>query len=76
MIAAREKAELYCSAAGVAIGSVVSIQDVNPESLTGRSEGHTYREAAPVDDPGEPGAIDPGAITIGAAVSVVYSIVL
>ncbi len=76
MVAAREKAELYCAAAGVGIGPVVSIQDINPESLTGRSEGHTYREAAPVDDSGEPGAIDPGAITIGAAVNVVYCIVL
>jgi uncharacterized protein YggE len=72
--AAREKAELYCGAAGVAVGAVVAIEDVNPETLTGRSEGHTYREAAPVDDAGEPGAIDPGAIKVGAAVNVVYGI--
>ena len=72
--AAREKAELYCEAAGVAVGPVLAIEDVNPETLTGRSEGHTYREAAPVDDAGEPGAIDPGAIAVGAAVNVVYRI--
>lgn len=71
---AREKAELYCGAAGVAVGGVLAIEDVNPETLTGRSEGHTYREAAPVDDGGEPGAIDPGAIAVGAAVSIVYQI--
>jgi len=53
---------------------VFAIEDVNPESLTGRSEGHTYREPAPVDDAGEPGAIDPGAIAVGAAVNVVYAI--
>ncbi len=73
--AAREKAELYCLAAGVAIGGVLAIEDVNPESVSGRSEGHTYREPTPVDDSSEPGAIDPGAITVTAAVNVVYRIV-
>jgi uncharacterized protein YggE len=71
--AAREKAELYCQAAGVGVGDVLAIEDVNPESLSGRGEGHTFREPAP-DDSGEPGAIDPGAITVGAAVQVVYRI--
>lgn len=72
--AAREKAELYCRAAGVEAGDVVAIEDVNPDSLAGRSEGHTYREPVPADDTGEPGAIDPHAITVGAAVYVVYRI--
>jgi uncharacterized protein YggE len=72
--AAREKAELYCEAAGVVVGRVLAIEDVNPESLSGRSEGHTYREPEAIDDSGEPGAIDPGAITVGAAVNVVYQI--
>jgi|SRR5262245_5992514 len=72
--AARAKAELYCAAAGIAVGRVLAIEDVNPELLTGRSEGHTDREAAPVDDPGEPGAIDPGAIVVAAAVNIVYRI--
>lgn len=72
--AAREKAELYCSAAGVAVCDVLAIEDVNPETLTGRREGHMYREVAPVDDVGEPGAIDPGAIAVGAAVNIVYGI--
>ena len=74
VVVAREKAELYCAAAGVAVGPVLAIEDVNPESLSGRSEGHTYREAALVDDAGEPGAIDPRAIAVGAAVNVVYGI--
>jgi uncharacterized protein YggE len=73
VVAAREKAELYCSAAGVAVGSVFAIEDVNPEILSGRSEGHTYREPVP-DDAGDPGAIDPGAITVTAAVNLVYQI--
>jgi len=42
--------------------------------LTGRYEGHTYREPAPMDDVGDPGAIAPGAITVKAAVHVVYRI--
>jgi uncharacterized protein YggE len=74
VVAAREKAELYCAAAGVNVGSVLAIEDVNPELLSGRSEGHTYREPADPDDTGEPGAIDPGAIAIGAAVNVLYTI--
>ncbi len=74
VVAAREKAELYCAAAGVAVGSVVTIEDVNPESLSGRNEGHTFREPPAVDDTGEPGAIDPGAIAVGAAVNIVYCI--
>jgi len=72
--AAREKAELYCEAAGVEAGEVVAIEDVNPEVLTGRYEGHIYREPAPMDDMGDQGAIDPGAITVKAAVNVVYRI--
>lgn len=72
--AAREKAELYCTSAGVAVGSVLAIEDVNPESLSGRSEGHTYREPMAVDDAGEPGTLDPGAISVGAAVNIVYRI--
>jgi uncharacterized protein YggE len=71
--AAREKAELYCAAAGVAVGPVLAIEDVNPDSLSGRHEGHTYREPT-VDDAGSPGAIDPGAIAVNAAVNIIYRI--
>ena len=74
VVAAREKAELYCAAAGVVVGPVLAIEDVNPESLSGRSEAHTSREPAAVEDAGEPGAIDPGAVAVGAAVNIVYSI--
>jgi len=71
--AAREKAELYCGAAGVSVGQVLGIEDINPESLSGRSEGHMHREPTS-DDAGEPGAIDPGAIAVMAAVTIVYQI--
>jgi hypothetical protein len=60
--------------AGVNVGSVLAINDVNPELMSGRSEGHTYREPAAVDDMSEPGAIDPGAISVGAAVNVLNRI--
>jgi uncharacterized protein YggE len=74
VVAAREKALLYCAAAGVALGDVLAIEDVNPEMLSGRSEGHTYREAAPADDVGESAAIDPSAISVAAALNVLYQI--
>lgn len=72
--AAREKAELYCEAAGATAGQVLSIEDVNPDVLSGHSESHTRQEASAFDDVGEPGAIDPGAIIIAAAVNVLYQI--
>jgi uncharacterized protein YggE len=72
--AAREKAELYCKAAGVGLGQVLAIEDVNPEVLSGRNEGHNYREPLPVDDTGELTAIDPGAISITAAVNILFAI--
>jgi len=71
--AAREKAELYCAAAGVVAGGVLAIEDANPEFVTGRNEGHVHREAV-VDDAGEVKAMDPAAISVGAAVHVLYDI--
>jgi uncharacterized protein YggE len=71
--AAREKAELYCTAAGVVAGAVLAIEDANPEVVTGRNEGHVRREPVP-DDTGEVKAMDPAAIAVGAAVHVLYAI--
>ena len=73
ILAAREKAEVYASAAGISLGHVIGIEDVNPEVLSGRSESHVKRELS-TDDPGEQKAIDPGAITVGAAVTVMIAI--
>src|SRR5262245_30407366 len=69
--AGREKAENYCRAAGVTLGAVVSIEDVNPEVLRGSREGHTSQEA-PSDDTGPERAFAPGSIVVGAAVSIVF----
>jgi uncharacterized protein YggE len=73
VLAGREKAENYCRAAGVALGPVVSLEDVNPEVLRGSGEGHTAREA-PSDDAGPERALAPGSIVVGAAVSLVFTI--
>ena len=70
--AAREKALLYCSAAGVGLGKVLHIEDQNPDY-----HGGSYHASAPAsyDDEGELRAIDPGAITVAGAVRVSYEIV-
>jgi uncharacterized protein YggE len=73
ILAAREKAELYCTAAGVVAGAVLAIEDANPEFVTGRNEGHVHREPV-VDDTGEVKAMDPAAIAVGAAVHVFYAL--
>jgi len=70
--AAREKAQVYCEVAGVQLGAVVHIEDINPDILTGRNEGHVTRQVEP-DDSGELTAFDPGAITVAGAVRVGYS---
>lgn len=73
--AAREKAKVYCDAAGVALGRVLHIEDVNPESLSGMREGHAESKV-PVGEDEEVtvSALDPSSIVIAAAVLVVYSL--
>lgn len=72
VVAARDKAELYCTAAGVRLGRLMHIEDVNPDSVQGR-EGHIVRET-PLDDEGTLGAFDPGSIVVGAAVLLAFEI--
>lgn len=73
IVAAREKAEIYAEAAGVSIGSVLHIQDVNPQVLQGRGEGHVRREPV-VDNDSANQTLDPGAIEVGAAVMMAFSL--
>ena len=73
--AGREKAENYCRAAGVMLGEVVSLEDVNPDSVRGSGEGHTSREVS-ADDAGAEQAFTPGSIVVGAAVYLTYSIMI
>ncbi len=69
--AAREKALNYCKAAGVSLGPVVHIEDVNPDTLEMGRSGHMARETQP-DDEGALRAFDPGSIVVGAAVLVAF----
>ena len=70
--AAREKAENYSRAAGIKLGSVIHIEDVNPDTLRGR-EGHVPREMQS-DNEEDTSAFDPGSIAVGAAVLVAFEI--
>lgn len=70
--AAREKAEIYCVAAGITLGPVIHIEDVNPDQLQGR-EGHVIRELQP-DDEGPVQAFNPGSITVAGAVMVAFEL--
>ncbi|MGJ5204765.1 SIMPL domain-containing protein [Bradyrhizobium sp. HKCCYLR20261] len=70
--AAFEKATNYCKAAGVLLGPVISIMDMNPDFLAGGG-GHGAR-GPQRDDEGEAGFIDPGMIEVAGAVTVVYEI--
>jgi uncharacterized protein len=71
-LAAREKAEIYAAALGKAVGDVLHIEDVSPDQLRGR-ESHVTREPE-LDHHGPAKAFDPGSITVGAAVVVVFAL--
>lgn len=70
--AAHEKAQIYSEAAGVALGPVTHIEDVNPDQLRGQ-EGHQLQKAQP-DDEGELLAINPGSISVGGAVLIAFEL--
>lgn len=70
--AAREKAEVYSAAAGVEVGEVIQIEDINPDQLQGR-KWHS-RVEVPLEDDGQVKAFDPSSIVIGGAVMVAYKI--
>jgi len=70
--AAQEKARIYADAAGVSVGQVLHIQDVNPQVLQARGEGHVESEPV-IDNDSEKQTLDPGAIDVGAAVMVAFA---
>jgi uncharacterized protein YggE len=69
--AAREKADSYCAAAGIKLGPIVHIEDVNPDTFFSAPSMHVTREPQP-DDFGAQEAFDPGSITVAAAVVIAY----
>jgi uncharacterized protein YggE len=71
--AAREKAENYCRAAEVALGRVLSLEDVHPEALRGTGEQNTS-SLVPTDEAASAGALTPQSIVVGAAVSMRFAL--
>ena len=69
----RAISEVYAQAAGVSLNRILHIEDVNPNQLRGYSESHVDREVE-FDEEAPVSAFDPGAITVGAAVILTYSI--
>lgn len=70
--AARDKALNYCHAAGVDLGTILHIEDVNPASVQG-SEGHVRVEPR-IDDDDSSTSFDATAISVSAAVLLSYEI--
>jgi uncharacterized protein YggE len=70
--AAREKADLYCAAAAVTLGDVVSLEDLNPNAPHGSGQQNTTNMVA--DDAVLDRALSPGSIVVSAAVSIVYDL--
>jgi len=74
IVAAREKALNYCQAAGVELGEVIHIEDLNPDSL--ERSGYGTRGGADwmSGDAGDEGAMNPGDLQVSGAVKVIYSL--
>jgi uncharacterized protein len=71
--AAREKAEIYCAAAGVQLGDVIHIEDVNPkgfEHLGTAARGQASQDI--VEDENAFKAFNPDSIIVAGAVRVAY----
>ncbi len=72
--AARKKAEGFASAAGISIGHVMHIEDVNPDDLKGRRGHGIDIDLTDDDNATDAHAYDPGAIEVTAAVMVAFQI--
>ena len=71
--AARAKAELYCETAGVKLGKVLHIEDINPTQAR-RGHGHMVDQDFAESADNDPGAYHPGAISVSGAVVVSFTI--
>lgn len=72
--AAREKATIYCNAAGCSLGTLLHIEDVNPLSVSQQSM-HVSFESNIASEDADTSVFNPGSIPITAAVILSYSIV-
>lgn len=68
------KAQIYCKAADVKLGSVIHITDINPESLSERSSHGTKFRQVGIDSGESIKAFNPGAVEVGAAVLLGFKI--
>ena len=71
--AARRKGELYAEEAGVRLGEVLHVEDVNPDAVRGRGGHGADASALESDDDGTQ-ASTPGSIQVQAAVQVMFAI--
>jgi uncharacterized protein YggE len=71
--AARVKAELYASAAGIRLGNVVHVEDVNPEEGS-RRYSHADADLSLEGDDASGSSYNPGAIAVSAAVMACFAI--
>ena len=72
--AARAKAEMYCEAAGVKLGNVLHIEDVDPTRVGRREYGHVVDQDFAERADNDPGAYHPGAISVSGAVVMSFAI--
>lgn len=68
--AGREKADLYARAAGVRLGPVIHIKDIDSEQMP-----NTYRSHAQSTAGGGEGDLTPGKITVSAGVVIGFSLI-
>jgi uncharacterized protein YggE len=72
--AAKKKAEGYAEAAGIVIGEVLHIEDVNPDDLKSRRGHGADLDLTDDETAADAGAYDPGALEVSAAVMVAFRI--
>ena len=71
--AARHKAEVYCEAAGVSLGHVLHIEDVNPDSMFHQG-GHAEMSVPDAEEEATAGALKSGSLVVSAAAIVTWSL--
>ena len=72
--AAKRKADVYCEAAGITLGAVIHIEDVNPDQLVARG-GHAAMAPTSPEEDEDSGAIQSGSIVVSGAVVVGYALI-
>ena len=69
---ARAKAENYCDAAGVEIGEVIHIEDMNPDNAARR--GYSAETSDWMSGGDDGGAMNPGDLPVSGAVKIMFSL--